>query len=291
MNTAATQKIGPYRIIRPIGKGGMGRVYLGIWEEKDQKVAIKVLPEKFLEDKRKSDYLRHELKIAQELDHPNVVDVFEILQARRKVDGKLQSFMVMEFIDGDNLRTLIDTGNLPLTRRLEICEQICAGLGYIHRHRMKDGRYHSIVHRDIKPENIIIMKNGQAKIVDFGLSVEEKTFSFLHSKSRAGTPRYMSPEQIRGKHVDERSDIYSFGVCMYELFTGIFPYEGKDRKEIMRKHITRKVKPKEPFKVNSRISPSLSRIILGALEKDLDKRFQSIAELQLALRHASVSRI
>jgi len=291
MNTATTRKIGPYRIIQPIGKGGMGHVYLGICEEKDQKVAIKILPEHFLEDKKKSDYLHHELKIAQELDHPNVVDVFEILQIRRKVDGKLQSFMVMEFIDGENLRTLIDSGNISLAQRLEICEQICAGLGYIHRHRMKDGRYHSIVHRDIKPENIIVTKNGQAKIVDFGLSVEERLFSFLYSKSRSGTPRYMSPEQIKGKHVDERSDIYSFGVCMYELFTGIFPYEGKDRKEIMRKHITRRIKPKEPCKVNSRIPPALGRIILGALEKDLDKRYQSMAELQLALRHASVSRI
>jgi len=227
------QKVGPYRIVRPIGKGGMGRVYLGVDEKKDRHVAIKVLPEHFLEDKKRSEYLRRELNIARELDHPNVVDVFDILELRRKSDGKMQGFMLMEFIDGEDLRTYIKAQNLSLTRRLELCEQICAGLNYIHRHRLKDGRYHSIVHRDIKPDNILITKDGQVKIVDFGLSVAETTFSFLRSKSRAGTPRYMSPEQIRGNRVDERSDIYSLGVCMYELFTGSSPYEAKDRKEIL----------------------------------------------------------
>jgi len=127
--------------------------------------------------------------------------------------------------------------------------------------------------------------------VDFGLSVAETTFSFLRSKSRAGTPRYMSPEQIRGNRVDERSDIYSLGVCMYELFTGSSPYEAKDRKEIMKMHISRKVKPEEPSSVNSKIPPSLSRLIMTALEKDPEKRFQSVAELQLALKRVTASRI
>jgi len=269
----------------------MGRVFLGIDNEKDRKVAIKILPEKFLDDKKKSDYLRRELEIARELNHPNVVDIFEIMELRRKSDGKVQSFMVMEFIDGDNLRTHMDEHNLLFTQRLNLCEQICSGLNYIHRHRLKDGRYHSIVHRDIKPENIIITKSERVKIVDFGLSAEEKPFSFLRAKSRGGTPRYMSPEQIRGKRVDERSDIYSFGLCMYELFAGRFPYEGKNRKKIMKMHINRKVKPEEPSKVNSKIPPSLSRIIMGALEKDPEKRIRSVAELQLALRRVSASRI
>jgi serine/threonine-protein kinase len=269
----------------------MGRVFLAVDAKRDREVAIKILPEKFLEDKKRKEYLRHELKVAQELDHPNVVNIFEILELRRKSDGNMQSFMVMEFIDGDNLRTIIDAQNLLMAQSLNICEQICAGLSYIHRHRLKDGRYHSIIHRDIKPENMIVAKTGQLKIVDFGLSVEEKPFSFLHSKSKGGTPRYMSPEQIRGKHVDERSDIYSFGLCMYELFTGRFPYEGKDRKEIMKKHITRKVKPEEPSRVNKKVPPALGRIIMDALEKDPAKRIQSIAELQLALRRISASRI
>ena len=291
MTVVTAQKIGPYEIVRPIGKGGMGRVFLGIDTRGNREVAIKILPEKFLEDDKRKEYLRHELKVAQELDHPNVVNIFEIIELRRKSDGNLQSFMVMEFIDGDNLRTIIDSQNLPFTQSLNICEQICAGLSYIHRHRLKDGRYHSIVHRDIKPENMILAKSGHLKIVDFGLSVEEKPFSFLRSKSRGGTPRYMSPEQIRGKHVDERSDIYSFGLCMYELFAGCFPYEGKDRKEIMKKHITRKIKPEEPSRLNDKVPPALSRIIMDALEKDAEKRIQSIAELQLALRRISASRI
>lgn len=269
----------------------MGRVYLGIDDKKDRKVAIKVLPEHFLEDKKRSEHLRRELKVARELDHPNVVDVFDILEIRRKTDGKLQGFMLMEFIDGEDLRSRIEARDLSLTQRLELCEQICAGLNYIHRHRLKDGRYHSIIHRDIKPENIIITKGGRVKIVDFGLSVEEKAFSFMRSKSRAGTPRYMSPEQIKGKRVDERSDIYSLGICMYELFTGRIPYEGKDRKGIMKMHISRRIKPEEPSKVNPKIPPSLSRIIMTALRKDPEKRFQSVAELQLALKRVSASRI
>ncbi len=266
-------------------------MYLGIDERNDRKVAIKVLPERFLEDKNKSDYLRRELKIAQELDHPNVVDVFEILELPRKGDGKLQSFMVMEFIAGESLRAVIDSRKFLFTQRLSICEQICAGLNYIHRHCLKDGRYHSIVHRDIKPENIIITTDGHVKILDFGLSMEEKSFHFLQPKSKAGTPRYMSPEQIRGKRVDQRSDIYSLGLCMYELFTGSFPYEGKDRKEIMKKHISRKITPEDPSKLNPKLPPALGRIILDALEKDPDNRLQSVAELQLALRRLSVSRI
>jgi serine/threonine-protein kinase len=269
----------------------MGRVFLGIDHRHGREVAIKILPEKFLEDKKRKEYLRHELKVAQELDHPNVVNIFEVLELRRKSDGNVQSFMIMEFIDGDNLRIIMDSRSLLFTESMHICEQICAGLSYIHRHRLKDGRYHSIVHRDIKPENMIVAKDGHLKIVDFGLSVEEKPFSFLYSKSKGGTPRYMSPEQIRGKHVDERSDIYSFGLCMYELFAGRFPYDGKDRKEIMKKHITRKIKPEDPTRWNKRVPPALSRIIMDALEKDPAKRIQSIAELQLSLRRISASRI
>jgi serine/threonine-protein kinase len=285
------QKVGPYRIVRPVGKGGMGRVYLAVDEQEDRKVAIKVLPEDFLEDKKKSEYLHRELQIARELDHPNVVDVFGSIELRRKTDGKLQGFMLMEFIDGENLRDYVEKNDLTLSQRVELCEQICAGLNYIHRHRLKDGRYHSIIHRDIKPQNILVTRQGQVKIVDFGLSVEEKAFSFVRSKSRAGTPQYMSPEQIRGKRVDERSDIYSLGVCMYELFTGQLPYESKDRKEIMKMHISNKITPEQPSKLNPRIPPSLDRIIMTALEKKPEERFQSVAELQLALKRVSASRI
>jgi len=268
MAAVATQKIGPYQIIRPIGRGGMGRVFLGVDTREGKKVAIKILPEKFLEDKKKSEYLRHELKIAKELNHPNVVDVYEILELRRKADGKLQSFMVMEYIDGNNLRTLIDSKSLMFAECLNICEQMCAGLNYMHRHLLKDGRYHSTIHRDIKPENVIVGNDGTLKIVDFGLSLEEKPFSFFTSKSRAGTPRYMSPEQIRGKTVDERSDIYSFGLCMYELFTGCFPYDGNGRKEIMKKHVTRKIKPEDPSRRNKKLPPALCRISLEGLSGD-----------------------
>ena len=287
----AEQKVGPYRIVRPIGKGGMGRVYLAVDDKKRRKVAIKVLPEQFLDDKKKSEYLKRELQIARELDHPNVVNIFDSMELRRKSDGKLQGFMLMEFIDGENLRDYVTKNNPTFGQRVEVCEQICSGLNYIHRHRLKDGRYHSIVHRDIKPENILITKQSQVKIVDFGLSVEEKAFSFLRSKSRAGTPRYMAPEQIKGKRIDERSDIYSLGVCMYELFTGKVPYDAKDRKEIMKMHISSKVEPELPHKVNPQIPLPLSRIIMPALEKEPEKRFQSVAELQLALKHITASRI
>lgn len=287
----AEQKIGPYRIVRPVGKGGMGRVYLAVNDKEKQKVAVKVLPEHFLDDKKRSEYLERELQIARELNHPNVVNIFDSIELRRKSDGKLQGFMLMEYIDGENLRDYIKHRNPSLGQRLDICEQICSGLSYIHRHLLKDGRYHSIIHRDIKPENILITKQGEVKIVDFGLSVEEKTFTFMRSKSRAGTPKYMSPEQIKGKRIDERSDIYSLGICMYEFFTEKVPYEAKDRKEIMKMHVSSKVEPEPPHKVNSQIPLSLSRIIMTALEKDPQKRFQSVAELQLALKRVAASRI
>ena len=285
------QKIGPYSIVRPIGKGGMGRVYLGVDKKKDRQVAIKVLPEEFLEDKKRSEYLRRELNVARELDHPNVVDIFDVLELRRKTDGKIQGFMLMEFVDGLDLRACIDNRDLSISARLDLCEQICAGLNYIHRHRLEDGRFHSIIHRDIKPENILLTKGGQVKIVDFGLSVEETAFSFLRGKSKGGTPRYMSPEQIKGRRIDERSDIYSLGLCMYELFTGRFPYEAKDRREMLKMHATGKIKPEEPSKVDSKIPPPLSGVIMTALAKNPDKRFQAVAELQLALKRVTASRI
>jgi len=287
----AEHRVGPYRIVRPVGKGGMGRVYLAIDDKKDRTVAIKVLPEHFLDDKKKSEYLRRELRLASELDHPNVVDIFEMIELPRKSDGKLQGFMLMEFIDGVNIKDYVEENQLEVDAIIKLFEQVCAGLNYIHNHRLPDGRYHSIVHRDIKPQNILITRRGEVKIVDFGLSTEERPFRFIRSRSRAGTPRYMSPEQIKGERVDVRSDIYSLGVCMYELFTGKLPYEGEKRKDVMKMHISRKVKPESPHKANSKIPPSLSRVIMTALQKDPKKRFQSVAELQVALKHVSVSRI
>jgi serine/threonine-protein kinase len=278
---AMAEKVGPFRVLSQIAKGGMGRVYLARHEEKGRLVAIKVLPEKFLADRKRSQYLVRELNIAQKLRHPNVVDIYGL--HREKGIG----YLIMEYLDGGNLRRHIRSRELSLSKILEIILKICGGLHYIHNHRFEDGRFHSIIHMDIKPENILLSKNGRLKVADFGLSLSEDFWTLRKSKTRAGTPFYMSPEQIQGKTLDVRTDIYSLGLVIYELLTGQLPYKGQDRDMYLKMVISRKTKPAPPSYIDAKIPYQFDKITMKALKKKAEARYQTVAEMMLDLRRLS----
>ena len=272
------EKVGDYRIISPIAKGGMGRVYLAKQEKTGHDIAIKVLPDHFLNDRKRSQYLERELKVAKKLKHPNVIDIYG-LTVQNGV-----GYLLMEFMDGGNLRQHIKAHNLTLYETLNLILKICEGLHYIHHHKFEDGRFHSIIHRDIKPENILLSTGGALKVADFGLSFAEESWSFRKPKSRGGTPHYMSPEQIRGKPLDIRTDIFSLGLVVYELLTGQLPYKAHDKEHYMKMVISKKLKPAPPSYIDKRIPPQLDIVTLRALEKQPSDRYQTMAEMILDLQ-------
>lgn len=274
---AVPGKIGPYKIIGKIAEGGMGKVFKAMDEESNEVVAIKTLPSEFLDDRRKSQYLRREFEIALKLNHPNVVNIIKLIERPRQDEPKKkEGFLMMEWVDGWNLRKHIKEKDLNLTQILDLFLQICKGLSYIH--------LYGIVHRDIKPENILISKTGKVKIADFGLSTAGSSWwGWGKVKARTGTPRYMSPEQLLGKKTDVRSDIYSLGLTIYEVLTGQAPYEGRDGNVVLQMMASSKVKPRGPSELNPKVPPTLNRLVLKCLEKKPKDRYQSTAELQLDL--------
>ncbi len=270
-------KIGNFRIAAPIAKGGMGRVYLARDERTGCQIAIKVLPENYLEDRKRSQYLEREVSIAKELDHPNVIDIYG-LYFQNGI-----GYLLMEFMDGGNLRQYIKMKRLRLYDALNFILKICAGLQHIHHHKSEDGQFCSIVHRDIKPENILLSRDGSLKVADFGMSMPEDSRRLLGGKSNAGTLLYMSPEQMRHKSLDIRTDIYSLGLVVYELLTGRLPYDTQDKELYMKMTVTRKVKPASPSRINKNIPPQLDEVALRALAKRPADRYQTVAEMMLDL--------
>ncbi|MBI5118390.1 serine/threonine protein kinase, partial [Candidatus Poribacteria bacterium] len=245
------EKVGNYRILSPIATGGMGRVFLAREETTGRHFAIKVLPEHFLEDRKRSQYLEREVKLAKRLKHPNVIDIYG-LYVQNGV-----GYLLMELMDGGNLRPYIEAHSLSLYDSLNVILKICAGLHYIHNHKLEDGRFYSIIHRDIKPENILLSKDGRLKVADFGLSVAEDFWSLRGPKSRAGTLFYMSPEQLRGKSLDIRTDIFSLGLVMYELLAGQLPYKTQDKELYAKMIVSKKNRPQPPSYVNKQIPRNL----------------------------------
>ncbi|RJP17800.1 MAG: serine/threonine protein kinase [Candidatus Abyssobacteria bacterium SURF_5] len=276
------KRIENFRILAEIGRGGMGIVYKALDEKKDQLVAIKVLPPDFLADRRKAQYLDHEFKIALELNHPNIIRFYRLIKAQ--VPGKKvkQGFLIMELVDGWNMRRHIQEQDLTTFQAVDLIITVCNGLEYIHQH--------NIVHGDMKPENILISRSGAIKIADFGLSQADSFFRLSRDKLR-GTKRYMAPEQLTRKKVDVRTDIYSLGVSCYELFAGQSPYTGKTADEITREIIDRRIKPTPPSKVKPSLHHYLDKVIMKSLEKNPADRYQSMLEMVLDLKRLSRSQI
>ncbi len=255
---------GRYEIIEEIGRGGMGWVYK-IYDQKiDEKIAIKLINPAVAQDPTVIERFNNELKIARKIIHKNVCRMYELTEA----DGK--QFITMEYIQGEDLKSLISRiGQLPLPKTVAIARQICDGLGEAHAL--------GIVHRDLKPQNIMIDLKGNVRITDFGIAQSIFSKGLTKTGMIIGTPEYMSPEQVEGITVDLRSDIYSLGIILYEMVTGVVPFEGTTPLSLAMKHKTQR--PKAPRSINGFIPEPLDRLILKCLEKDPDKRYQTAKAL------------
>tara|TARA_R110001592_G_scaffold15572_2_gene67662 strand:+ start:763 stop:1716 length:954 start_codon:yes stop_codon:yes gene_type:complete len=278
--------VGPYDIIAPIGSGGMGTVYKAIDRVNDKTIAIKVLDRRYDIDKkrRKRDYLGREIMIAAALDHPMIIKMHNEIVIQEDRAGNKRRCLLMEFIDGYDLKKHIHDRDLSMTQMIDLCIKLCQGLDFLHQN--------NIVHRDIKPANFLFSRDGtQVKIVDFGLSKSSANWRTRWMKESGGTRLYMSPEQLTKQKLDARSDIFSFGITMYELFAGRHPCEGHDTRAIQKQIVNRKIKFEPPSKYNKNVTQQLDRIILKALRRRIERRYQSVTEMLLDLSRVAESKI
>jgi Tol biopolymer transport system component/predicted Ser/Thr protein kinase len=260
------QTIGHYKITAKLGEGGMGEVFLAEDTKLDRKVALKFLPAHMsVQDDVKARFIQ-EAKAASALNHPNVCTIYDILEA----DGRI--FIAMEYVDGQTLRD--KRGTLSEKQTLEIAAQVADGLAAAHEK--------GIVHRDIKSENIMLRKDGIPQIMDFGLAKLRGVSRLTKEGSTLGTVGYMSPEQALGHDVDHRSDLFSFGVVLYELLTGELPFKGGHEAAIMYEIVNVDATP--PSAVKPDTDPELDRIVLECLQKEPSERYQGAREIAKDLR-------
>jgi tetratricopeptide (TPR) repeat protein/tRNA A-37 threonylcarbamoyl transferase component Bud32 len=259
---------GRYQIIEELGHGGMGRVYKVFDTDIKEKIALKLLRPEIALDKETVERFSNELKLARKISHRNVCRMFDL----GKAEGT--TFITMEFVPGEDLKKFIrKSGQLGAGRTVSIAKQVCEGLTEAHRL--------GVVHRDLKPQNIMVDEEGNARIMDFGIARSIRAKGITGAGVMIGTPEYMSPEQVEGKEVDQRSDIYSLGIILYEMATGHVPFEGDTAFTIGVKH--KSERPRNPRELNPQLPEDLSRVILRCLEKDKVKRYQTAEELRTDL--------
>jgi len=263
-----TEFAGRYRVLDELGRGGMGRVYKVLDREISESIALKVLVPAFSADEKMVERFRNELKLARRISHKNVCRIFDL--------GNCEGiyYITMEFVPGDNLKSIVQMmGPLAPPRALAVAGQVCDGLAEAHRL--------GVVHRDLKSSNIMIDREGSARIMDFGIASAAETKGLTDRGALVGTPEYMAPEQIEGKDVDRRADIYSLGIILFEMATGRVPFEGKTPLSVALQH--KSARPPDPRDLNSQTPGGLVGIIGRCLEKDPAARFQRIEELAAEL--------
>ena len=273
-----------YCVISKLGAGGMGEVYRALDTRLDRAVAIKVLPAEFAKDADRLKRFEQEARATSALNHPNILTIYDI------GEHEGAPFIVAELLEGEELRAQLDNGALPVRKATEYAQQITAGLAAAHEK--------GIVHRDLKPENLFVTKDGRVKILDFGLAKlkPQKLAGGMDSEAPTlkpltdpgvimGTVGYMSPEQVRGRETDHRSDIFSFGVILYEMLTGQRAFHGDSLIEVMNAIL--KEEPPEFGETKGQTNPQLEMIVRRCLEKQPERRFHSAHDLGFALEALS----
>src|ERR687885_1841955 len=255
---------GRYKILRKLGAGGMANVYLAEDQELGRRVAIKILNERHANDEQFVERFRREAKNAAGLSHANIVSIFD----RGEAEGTY--YIAMEYLDGRSLKEMITKrGPAPINVAVEYARQILAALRFAHRT--------GLVHRDIKPHNVLVDSEGRLKVTDFGIA-RSGTSQMTEEGSIIGTAQYLSPEQAKGAPVDQRSDLYSVGVVLYELLTGVVPFTGDTPVEIAMKHLS--AMPEPPSSHRGEIPRELDKIVMRALAKDPHERYQTAEEME-----------
>ncbi|MFN0122026.1 MAG: protein kinase domain-containing protein, partial [Blastocatellia bacterium] len=279
MTLTTGTKLGSYEILSPLGAGGMGEVYKARDTRLDREVAIKVLPADFANDSDRLRRFEQEARATSALNHPNILTVYDVGQH----EGA--PYIVAELLDGEELRAQLDQGALPVRKAIEYAQQIAAGLAAAHEK--------GITHRDLKPENVFVTRDGRLKILDFGLAKlraprNETAGSEVATRKQItdpgavmGTVAYMSPEQAEGKDADHRSDIFSFGLILYEMLAGRRAFAGDSAAALISAIL--RDDPPELSEANTKISPGLDKLVRHCLEKKPEMRFQSARDLGFAL--------
>ncbi len=269
-------KLGRYDLIRVLGKGAMGLVYEGRDPNLDRRVAIKTIRVENLSDEAAAEYevrFRTEARSAARLQHPNIVSVYD---SDRDLDI---AYLVMEFIQGDDLKHHLDKGEVyTLEQTLAIMSDLLSALDYAHRQ--------SIVHRDIKPANLLIEASGRVKLTDFGVArIQDSGEATRTQGSMVGTLKYMSPEQVQGRPVDARADLFAAGIVLHQLLTGKRPFDGESDFAVIQQIVAHH--PAAPSYFNPELPPALDAVLARALAKSRDQRYSTAQEFSVALHEAA----
>ena len=272
MPFAVGENVGPYRIIEQLGQGGMATVFKAYHASLDRYVAIKALHPAFNQDPNFEARFQREARVVAKLEHPHIVPVYDYAEHEKR------PFLVMKFIEGDTLKAQLDNGPLTSEDIAKIVNAVGSALSYAHRQ--------GVLHRDIKPSNVLVAKDGQIYLADFGLArIAQSGESTLSSDMIMGTPQYISPEQAMGiKELDERTDLYSFGVMLYEMIVGKVPFNADTPFSVIHDHIYSPLPL--PRTVNPNVSEAIERVLLKALAKERDDRYENVAQMVAAFQDA-----
>jgi eukaryotic-like serine/threonine-protein kinase len=268
---AAGDTLDHYRLDAEVARSGMATLFRATDLRSGRQVAVKVPHAEMEADPVLLERFRREEEIGQEIDHPGIVKTYDGEERSRR-------YMVIEWVDGRLLRSILNEARkLPVERALALTLAICDALDTMHKH--------GVVHRDLKPENIMVLRQDRIKIIDFGIALKEDARRITHTTMTPalGTPDYISPEQVKGQHGDQRSDVYALGAMLYEMLTGQPPFVGSNPLAVMNERLLNDPKPAR--ELNPEISPEIEEILFRALERDPHHRYSTATEMAWELEH------